>query len=434
MILLILSLGEFHGWFEYQYTSPEWEYWNLYQEKNYGEMGFLYKLPGRTETYTALSFEPGKIQFKRMHLTFQGNFFSIATFKAEDRHWFDSPLLYLVSSERVRDESYGANAEGVRCDLWKRGYASGFLFSRYTVTEKAQAIIWDLKKYEGFLTWGLLYLKKDWVSSFNEVASVRIGLFKRPFELRGEIAKNLYHPDTPDSENLAGAMELRIVPLGPFIILGKAYSYGLNFRDELSNEYNSSRTDNQGKRGVYGEISYLLPRRAITITGKTYRENLNRYWYYLEAYVEFVNNISFKTCYDVTRDRFGDVWKHAFFEVVAEGKAGRLKFQYKIKDIGIKNVEYSIGQRSIFGIEGKLNLSQSMWFYTRVAFGEDQRTAWESAFFQIAYRPPVSNSEIYLEYGEPSHTDADLVNDGDIADREGITTVNRVRLILKYYF
>jgi len=258
-------------------------------------------------------------------------------------------------------------------------------------------------------------------------------LSKRPLNLLIEYAKTLVHPDTPDSNRVSYAIEARIYPLGPFIITARYYNYGENFRDELSNDFNSFNINNFGKRGIYGDVSYLLPKKAITLTSKFYRENIGRYWLYEEIYVEFINNIFAKTYLDITRDRFGDVWKHLFFEVTAEGKPGRVRLQYKIKDIGVKNKEYSIGQRNLIGFEGRLNLTDEISIYSRGVLGQDARASWESTFWQVSIRP-VANSEIYLEHGEASNTDADIVNDSDVADREDITTFPRWRLILKYYF
>lgn len=430
--MIILIFATFNGWYEGWLTWDKYSNYNMYPEKNYGEIGLIEKLPGGIESYISIYSDP-YINFKRAHISFIGKHYNVSFFQSEDRHWFESPLLHLISSEKVRDESWGPNAYGMRTDFWTKNIASGFLISRYRITETGQATIWDFRRFYSSLNFGLLYLKKNWISGFNEVASGRIGLSKRPFNLLIEYAKTLVHPDTPDSNRASYAIEARIYPLGPFIITTRYYDYGENFRDELSNDFNSFNINNFGKKGIYGDVSYLLPKKAITITSKFYRENIGRYWLYEEIYVEFINNIFAKTYLDITRDRFGDVWKHLFFEITAEGKPGRVRLQYKIKDIGVKNKEYSIGQRNLIGFEGRLNLTNEISIYSRGVLGQDARTSWESTFWQVSIRP-IANSEIYLEYGEASNTDADIVNDPDVADREDITTYPRWRLILKYYF
>jgi len=428
--LIFIILSDFGGWFEGQLNWQRYNDWNLFNEKNYSEIGLINKLPKGIETYTSISTTP-EIYFKRMHISFSGSFYNIAIFKAEDRHWFESPVLNLVSTEKLRDESWGANAEGMRIDLWNKRYASGFLLSRYNVNEKGECFVFDLKKYSGMINFGFLFIEKNFITGVNDVFSPRFSVSKKPFDFKFEYAIS-NHTYYPDSLNYSYAAEMKIIPLGAFFITMKHYNFGLNFRDEVSNDFNSFNLSNFGKKGVFFDISFLVPRRAFTITEKFSFENLNRRWSYTEIYIEFINNVFFKSYFDVTKDKYGDIWKHLFFEISTESKRGKIKLQYKIKDIGVKNVEYSMGERHLFGIEGKMNITDEIGFYSRIGIGNSKKGVWETGFYQLSFRP-FSNSEIYLEYGEGSHTDGDIVNDSDFADRE-IRTIERLRLILKYYF
>jgi hypothetical protein len=59
--------------------------------------------------------------------------------------------------------------------------------------------------------------------------------------------------------------------------------------------------------------------------------------------------------------------------------------------------------------------------------------SWESLFLQLGYRG-IKNTEIFLEYGEPGHTDGDLVNDRDFSNNPYLRTEDKAKLLVKYWF
>ncbi|MGB9561943.1 MAG: hypothetical protein ACPL6C_03930, partial [bacterium] len=117
--LSFATTSSLNGYFEAEfygstYTKPY--RWNIQTPKNrlelklsYGEFAYL-SFAGETN-YNYLRF-----LFNQAHLRYSLSSCELVFFAREDRHWIDSPLLRLVDSERARDDSWGAKAEGMRMD------------------------------------------------------------------------------------------------------------------------------------------------------------------------------------------------------------------------------------------------------------------------------------------------------------------------------
>ncbi|MEO0271172.1 MAG: hypothetical protein ABIM57_05390, partial [candidate division WOR-3 bacterium] len=104
----------------------------------------------------------------------------------------------------------------------------------------------------------------------------------------------------------------------------------------------------------------------------------------------------------------------------------------KMKDIGIKDNPYSIGERNLIGLEGKINLPLNFYFYFRGAIANRDFATWESAFLQMGYT--ISGKEFYAEYGEGYVTDFDLINDNDFADSQYQKIYDIIRIKVKIWF
>ena len=409
MVILLAYMG---GYFEgiVDYDSL------VYLERRYLELGIWGRRAG-VEGYSLLSSD---FDLRRMHLSFSGSFYSLALFQGEDRHYLPSPLLYLVSPERIRDESWGPHAGGLRLDLWKGNYSGTFILSRSSVTEYAVYRLGEIRKHGGILTAGGGFLEKDWFSGRNRVVYGRIFL-KRKFSLGIEAARCLEHPD---GEGDAGEIELRIPRLGPFYLKTSLYKYDDTFRDELSWRFSPWGGREYGRRGIRGEWVFMVPGRMMNITVRWDRyENL---WHMEEIYCEFIGGIHSKIFLETIENEDG-IWRHAFFETGGEWRKGKVRFQFKVKDI---QTEY---ERYLFGVEAGVNLPLDFSLYLRHAVGENKERTWESTFLQIAWRG-AENTEVFLEYGEWWHTDYGLLNDGDFADNPYIQTPGRMRCILRFWF
>jgi len=448
------------GYFEGEYVKEKSQrplMWNMWNPKNRLELKFRSQPYREAETYLSIAAESNqnaqKFLLNQGHLKFHRPQFEVHYFLREEHHWVDSPLLKLVNADRVKDDSYGAKAEGMRLDFWNvRRFSGVGLLSKYKT--------WDGEAYIGKLYrhlakgsgLGCIYLKKDWrgipKESYNEVFSLE-GTFKlRGIDITGEVAKSTHIMQASGRYNLAWEAELREIGWGPLRTAFSYFDYGRDFRDELSNKFNLNNDHEFDRRGFYGELVYLFPYRAITFTYK-HRSYKTAYkhpvfldspfyvnYNYAELYLEFINGMTAKTFYEGTRER-EDNWRHLFLEIVAENRIARCKLQYKIKDLGIntkgREIEYSIGQRCLYGAEVRINLTSGWQFYSRAVFGDGVSREWGSLFSQLAYHG-FGNTEIFLDYGNPDHTVDDLVNDSDVADNQYCQTLDRVKLLVKLNF
>lgn len=378
-------------------------------------------------------------------------------FAREDRYWVQSPLLYLANQDRLKDDNFGPKGEGMRVDFWETKDFFGTLLASKYKSWNGEAYISRIgRNFGNFLTLSYLYLKKDWEGgkepSYNKINSgyCRVHIYKTIF-LSTEVATSI-HPNQPDTTNIidksAFEVELRRIHLKGINVAGSYFNYGKYFINELSNKFNPAFDHEFGRKGIYYEILYLVPYKAINILYKTKKYNTwydypvllqKPYavsWQYGEIYAEFRKGVSFKIFGERTQDKKGD-WKHLFLQIQGENKQMKVKLQYKIKDIGInikgKNNDYSIGQRSILGTEMWINMTGWLQFYMRGALGNGQGLNWNSFFAQLAIRK-FTNSEIFIEYGDPGATDQDLTNDPDIADFPYQRIRDRFKILLKYWF
>ncbi len=457
----------FNGYFEGEYVAQKsrlpvrWDMWN---PKNYFEMKFsINPSPGVTGFFSlsALSNSNAMRFFMNQgHLTYRTSNTEVTIFSREDRFWISSPLLFLVNTDRVKDDAYGPKAEGLRFDVWEwKGFYGTLIASKFR-TWDGEAYLGSLaRKFGEKFEIGTIYLKKDWrgtviTPSFNQVTSFNGRLhIKGPLSMRFEIA-NSVHPSqatTKRSDDYAYEVEFRRIRLKDLFIAWSIFNYGYDFIDEFSNKFNMNFDREFDRRGVYGEFIYLMPYKAVNLIYKTkyWRSRFDetkpgmplpyeysKWWNYGELYVEYYGGVSSKFFIESTRDT-AETWNHLFFEIGGENNLMKLRLQYKLMDLGInrhgQTVFYSIGERNLIGAEVRVNLTQNLFFYSRAAVGMGTGRSWESLFMQLGYRG-IKNTEIFLEYGEPGHTDGDLVNDWDFSNNPYLRTDDKVKLLVKYWF
>ncbi len=452
----------FNGYFENEFFSEKNQnpvIWNLYNPRQYVEFKVTAKKRG---SLFYLSFNAqsnsnsGKIYFNQGHLEYKKGNFSYVAFAREDRYWVQSPILFLINPDRVKDDAWGVKGEGVRMDFWKTyGFFGTGLVSKFKSWDGEAYIARMGKNFKRFMTLSYLYARKDWRGSgksYNDINSVY---------LRAHIYRTIYlsfegaSSRHPNQDSLAGYMdksafqiEMRKLTFHGLNLSADYFNYGKYFIDELSNKFNPAYDHEFGRNGVYVEALYFVPYKAINLLYRFTKYNtfydypvlLNKqqsvFSNYAEVYTEFFGGVSAKIFYDQTRNQKGD-WRHVFFQIQGENSRMKVKLQYKIKDIGInkglKSNDFSIGQRELLGTEIWFNITDWLQFYTRGALGNGQGLNWESYFAQIGFRK-FKNNEIFLEYGDPSGTDGDIVNDPDVADYPYQKISDRIKLFVKFWF
>jgi len=457
------SLGLYYegDFVKYKTANPEWDLQNPAQKllMNMNAHG-----SGGAEAYLGIEAYTNNtsrhFQLYQGHLKLRRSRWETYFFYRQDRHWVDSPLLNLVNSDRLKDDQWGPRAQGLRYDFWDLGGVAGTIIASKYGT-------WDGEAYVARLTRSLtnslrlssVTTLQDWRNgsgSYNAVASCSGEFTARSFSLIAEAAASTENPDDNSLQEggspHAVQLEIRDIRLGSVLPMFSVFSYGRNFRANLSNRFNMAFDKEFDRDGFFVQASWLMPGRAVTLTAKQktywsrYRSETGQFledrflssWFYTEAYLEFLRDITLKCWYEETRNPT-DRWKHAFFELGAGNSLGRIKFQYKRKDIGIHTggydflKAYSAGQRDIFGIELTTHITENLQFYQRTGFGRGVTGgSWMSGFYQLAYRG-FRNTEIYLEYGNPDQTNDDLVNDGELADNIYLNFEHRVKLFVKMW-
>ncbi|MEN3043760.1 MAG: hypothetical protein ABDH37_00885 [Candidatus Hydrothermales bacterium] len=381
------------------------------------------------------TFQRSKLLYLQGHVEFYKPLY-LVFFAREDRHFFESPLLFVISPERIRDDDFGAKSEGARLNLkFLKSFEVNHLFSKSKRTENSDINIFSLK-FKKFGENQIIYANKKnfYENKIYELYDIflRFGIFQGflTFEYSNILKGSAF------------ATEVSNMYLGPFRFVLSKYFIDDSFRTPFSNRFSYIGKE-WGKKGFKGEINFFFPYKSITLTekfdfyrtknlyGKYYEKPFNFLFSQSEIYIEFINGYSFKTFYEIV-DEIRETWRNLFFELKKEEINYLLKVQLKIKDIGVHNSPYSIGERVLFGVEGKINLKRNFYFYFRAAQGRSDFATWESAFLQIGYIS--SGKELYLEYGEGYVTDFDLVNDIDFSDSQFQKIYDIIRLRVKIWF
>ena len=471
--VLEASQVSLNGYYEGEFVADKGRMptpWNLWNPKNYFELKFTIHPYSHLEAFTSLNLlsnaNDARLYLNQFHLSLKTSRSEALLFSREDRFWMDAPLLHLIQTDRARDDNWGPKAEGFRGDFWNLAgfFGTGILYKFRTFRgEGYMARLGRNFGPQNYLAW--VYLKKDWhvgpPPTYNEVTALQ-----GQWHLGGatyfrlEAARSLHpqvrlaEPDPAwrlgslDLRNWAVEAEIRYLTWHHFKLAGSVFAYGPNFTDEFSNRFNPSFDHEFDRRGFYAEAIYLLPYRAVNLIYKTRRfrtryqhpvmldHAYTTWWNYGEIYAEFIGGVNAKVSLDSWKDNLG-TWNHFLFEVIGENRAMRVKLQYMIKDIGVnthgREVEYSLGQRHLFGTELRVNLTPSLQFYGRAAWGLGTFRTWESVFFQLAYRR-FQNTEVFLEYGEPGQTDGNLVQDWDFSDNPYVKPVDRLKVLVKFWF
>jgi len=383
----------------------------------------------------------------------------VVLFSRENRFWFPQGLMELVSQWVVND---GGNAQGMRVDFWNLWKFYGVaIHSDYSQSggEDANILRVNLPLFGDRVRVSSTLARKDWEGSsqnFNTVVSVdgyaalgRIVPFLRKFGTIGcaaEFARSRIPEPYDSAGNTAFKAEIREVRLGDLSLKLSYRDIGPNFRSYLSSDYDYGQRFNE--TGFNINASYFFPTRAVNLT--TYYDEywapqnrtflpgpanpLHRYQeWYNELYVEFIHDVKYKVYYkyyrgwDVNYDAY-KIYPTLFNEISFEDYFAKVKLQFRWKDIG---TPYEI---QAFGVELNANLSQNLKLYMRAMNVNEISESRQTVFAQLQYHA-FSNTEFFLEFGNPGDSDNDLTNDDDfvnVGSSAGIT--KQIKAIIKIYF
>jgi len=382
---------------------------------------------------------------KEGHLRFRGDRVEAYLFTRQDRFWLNEPLLGVLDQGQVKDDSYGARAQGIRLDFWDTyGLQGAFFYSDKSNGYDHRAGRVSRFFAEDRIVLGSTYARADY-QDFDEVIAFdgelavgelvpalrRFGRVTWATEYGRNTSRDSRYPGDDGRNGIK--TELRDVKVGPFRFLGSYEDIGTIFyTDELSSG------DNRNKNGYtryYAEAHYRVPTKAVNLKGWTYKEEPKagpgaeegtRKEWGTEAYLEFVNGFTGKVEYKYFENRDG-IWPNLFTEVTGENRLVKLVLQYRIKDM---NADYEL---TAYGFGVNVNLSENWKFYARVMNVDELTESRQTAFAQLRYLG-WSGAEFFVEFGNPDQSN-DFVNDGDFVNHDsGATTEKVFKAFVRIYY
>jgi len=380
-------------------------------------------------------------------------------FSRENRFWFPQGLMELVSQWTVNDNG---NAQGVRADFWNIWKLHGlFIYSDYSQSGGEDATItrWSLPLLSDRFRLSSTFARKDWNGSsdnHNDVVSSDIyfslGRTLSPlrhfgdFDCALELARSRIPDEDKDSKNTALKAEIRNLRVGPVEIKFAYREIGENFRSYLSSDYDQGQKYNESGYNI--NATYFFPTKAVNITtnydrylapvsrGFPVSETNPAYIYqswYNELYIEFIHDIRYKLYYRWYRgwDTNYDAYKFyptLFNELSFENFLAKVRLQFRWKDIG---TAYEL---QAFGFELNANLTHNWKLYTRAVNVNETSESRQTVFVQFQYNG-WSNTDFFIEFGNPADSDNDLTNDDDFVNCSSSSEISQqVKTYIRVYF
>ena len=472
MVVPIFASVKIEGYYENITTFDGNLRWNMNEPHNNFELRFLGTPYKGIEAYLKFHAESDKFfnnnraerytiyDMLEAHTKFRWEKgLEVVAFSRENRFWFSQGLMELVSQWTIND---GGNAQGIRTDFWNLWKIYGTaIHSDYSQSggEDANVIRLNLPLFSNRFRISSTLARKDWAGSsqnFNTVVSsdayLSIGRtipFLKKFGNLGyaiEFAKSRIPDETKNSKNIAIETELRSIRISNLELKLSYRDIGENFRSYLSNDYDQGQKFNE--RGFNINASYFFPTKAINLTSNydEYRAPLNRTFpqsrtnplyryqnWYNELYIEFVHDVRYKVYYkyyrgwDVNYDAY-KVYPTLFNEISFEDYFAKVRLQFRWKDFG---TPYEI---QAFGIELNANLSQRWKLYMRAMNVNEISESRQTIFIQLQYHA-FSNTDFFLEFGNPDDSNDDLTNDDDFVNVDATQEINKqIKAYLKVYF
>lgn len=432
--------------------------------KTYGNISTTYS--GRNSNYTYQFFQLAE---SHIHYGFgnNNNKIDIYLFAKQNRFYLGDPLFYLVNTDKDKWDWDGSTdtSRVAGASLEMEGYIPGFGLRYFNARMYEQNVdAYGLRVYDNLikekLRIGATATYKKWqggVKNYNFVmaSDLWFNLYKN------YITIELANSETPGDYTLkedtdAYKLEYRRnldfldlgLPIGDFDIIFSVRDIGEDFRAYLSKDYDEYRKYDQ--IGYYIETKYRVPKKAITITYhrdyyKQHTETYSETEDYFETYIEFIKDFNFKTWYK-TLHQFNwekteverldgtktmeyvqdDRWSHFFSQLEMQNPLAYVKLQFKIMNIRTEYLRY------IYGVEFSVNITEKLKSLNRVLVVDEIYRTRNTLWSQIQYKFG-DNTDFYLEYGNDSYVNDDLVNDNDFVESDN-EMEHKIHLYIKVGF
>lgn len=480
------------------------------QPKHYAELKFL-SWPGTDlELYVKLRAESNRDDDRTTtvdfysppwlnaegHLKIRRPHWETYLFSRENRFWInDEPLFNLVNEDKLKNDSWGPQSQGVRFDFWEtrflglRHLGGTLIYSDDGGTYNWGDGLGDIAN--GVDSWivrlrnrawgdriemGTMFLRKDWTDTsspenrsrlgimYNTVYSADIAFFPRelvPTGLRlGPL--NLEQSrwtlewatsDTPYRERVFGesnendsilGIEVRDLNAGDLTVHAWHFDLGENFRD-----YMSRRFDNDEKHfnrvQNHAEAIYLVPRKAITakVSYDHYRKRIadeiggglrpTTEWYG-ETYIEFIKGFKGKVAYKRWEGFDASSEVNDFYTYPNWfGEVSVENFLAKIRIQARLRDAGTFRELTAYGFDMNVNITERLKGYLRMLDVNEQTEGRQSLFAQLKYELGPG-AEFYFEYGDPGQSDNIVNTDWFVNESNGDQMRDRVKLLLKTWF
>lgn len=390
----------------------------------------------------------------------------------------DEPLLRLIDDNKLKNDSYGPMAQGIRVDFWETGLPGvkglgGTLIvsdSGSTVPYGDTSTIGRLrhKTWRDRITSGVMYLRKDWGpdatgKSNNQVYSADVtfsprelletGLQLGPLNLEqsrwtAEAAWSI----RPGDEAATGAsrararaiaLEARSIVVGDVTVHAWYHDFGEDFRSYLSRRFDDDHEYNRLRK--HAEAIWLVPRKSVTakVSYDTYRKRIAdepggglrpaTEWYG-ELYMEYVDGFKSRLAYKQWRGydsalEINDFYTYPdwFGEVSVENFLAKVRLQGRVHDAG------TFRQVTAWGFDMQVNITDKVKGYLRAMNVNEKTEARHTMFAQLKYDLGWG-ADLYFEYGDPGQSDNLVYTDWFVNESNGDNLRDRVKLILSTWF
>ena len=446
--------------------------WNMEEPHHYFELRFMGNPMNNVEGYLKIYAESDKFMgnnranrynlydMTEAHCKFRWEKgFEIVLFTRENRFWFSQGMMELVSQWTVNNDN---NAQGIRIDFWNLWKIYGVIIhSDYSGSsgEDANILRWNLPIMSDRIRISSTIARKDWngaSENHNDVYSGDLYLalgrtvpFLNRFGDIGcafEVANSNIPDESDSSEDMAYRFEIRDLR---FKGLDLKFSYRnteKDFRSYLSSDFDQGQKYNE--EGYNININYLFPTKAINVMTSydEYKAPVNRNFnitennplrkyreWYNELYIEFIHDIRYKFYYkyyngwDLNYNSY-KTYPSLFNEISFENYFAKVRLQFRWKDI---NTPYEI---QAFGMELNANLSEKWKFYARAMNVNEISESRQTVFVQLQYTG-WSNTDVFIEFGNPDDSNDDLTNDDDFVNVDSEKEIDTIfKTYLRIYF
>lgn len=413
------------------------------------------------------------------HIKIRENKWESYLFYRQNRFYInDEPLLRLMDDNKLKNDSYGPMAQGVRVDFWDtdflgvKGLGGTLIVSDSGSTVPAGDTYYVArlrhKVWGERFTSGAMLLRKDFGfdstgKSYNQVYSADVTFSPRNLVDTGlqlgpiNLEQSRWTAETawsirPGEEATIGAsrararaiaLEMRNIVIGDLTLNGWYNDFGEDFRSYLSNRFDDSHEYNRVQK--HAEAIWLVPRKSVTakFTYDHYRKRIAdepggglrpATELYGELYMEYVNGFKSRFAYKQWRGYDGSLEINDFYtypdwfgEVSVENFLAKIRIQGRVHDAG------TFRQVTAFGFDMQVNITPKLKGYLRALNVNEKTEARHTLFAQLKYDLGWG-ADLYFEYGDPGQSDNLVYTDWFVNESNGDNLRDRIKLTLSSWF